>query len=116
MDALSDALKVMRLTGGLFLHAELCAPWCVTSKIQPKLCARHLGDDAQIIPYHFVLEGRMRVRTDDGVEFEVASGESVLLPRNDRHLLGSDVTLPATASEKVVQVPADGGLASIVLG
>jgi AraC-like DNA-binding protein len=115
MDALSDALKVMRLTGGLFLHAELCAPWCVSSKIRPRMCASHLGDDAQIIPYHFVLEGRMCVRTEDGVEFEVASGESVLLPRNDWHLLGSDVKLPAVASEEVVEVPADGGLASIML-
>lgn len=115
MDALSDALKIMRLGGGLFLHAELCAPWCVSSKIQPRICARHLGDDAQIIPYHFVVEGRMRVRTDDGVEFEVASGESVLFPRNDRHLLGSDLTLPAVASEDVVQLSPDGGLAAIVL-
>jgi hypothetical protein len=29
MDALSDVLRVVRLKGGVFLHAEFTAPWCV---------------------------------------------------------------------------------------
>ena len=29
MDALSDVLRVAHLTGGVFLHAEFFAPWCI---------------------------------------------------------------------------------------
>ena len=29
MDALSDVLRVANLTGGVFLHAEFRAPWCI---------------------------------------------------------------------------------------
>ena len=93
-----------------------CAPrGACPGRFRPKMCSSYLGDNAQIIPYRFVLEGRMCVRTEDGVQFEVGSGELVLLPRNDRHLLGSDVTLPAVASEEVIEVPKGGGLASITL-
>ncbi len=31
MDALSDALRVLRLTGAVFIDAEFTAPWCVVS-------------------------------------------------------------------------------------
>jgi len=32
VDALSDALRVLRLTGAIFLDAEFTAPWCVLSE------------------------------------------------------------------------------------
>src|SRR5688572_21253194 len=32
MDALSDVLRVLRLTGAVFLDAEFTAPWCVVSE------------------------------------------------------------------------------------
>ena len=116
MDALSDVLRIMRLKGGVFLHASFFAPWCLSVKVLPESCAPFLGDTACIIPYHFVLQGRMRVRMHDGFEFDIESGESVVFPRNDLHLLASDLSLTPVRSEDVVQRPADGGLASIVLG
>jgi hypothetical protein len=33
MDALSDVLKVAHLTGGVFLHAEFFAPWCIATRV-----------------------------------------------------------------------------------
>src|SRR3974377_174212 len=36
MDALSDLLRVVRLKGGVFLHAEFTAPWCIFSQITPE--------------------------------------------------------------------------------
>ena len=36
MDALSDVLRFLRLTGGVFLDAEFSAPWCVISQIRPE--------------------------------------------------------------------------------
>lgn len=116
MDALSDVLRVMRLKGGVFLHGDYFGPWCLSVHVMPENCAAFLGETAHVIPYHFVLEGRMRVRVEDGSELDLEAGESVLFPRNDPHLLGSDLTLPPIPGEAVVQPPTDGGLATINLG
>jgi AraC-like DNA-binding protein len=116
MDALSDVLRVMRLKGGVFLHGDYFEPWCLSVHVKPENCAPYFGDTVHVIPYHFVLEGGMRVRMEDGVELALEAGESVLFPRNDPHLLGSDTNLPAIPGELVVQPPLNGGLATITLG
>lgn len=106
----------MRLKGGVFLHGELSAPWCLSSKVEPRSCAPHLGETAHIIPYHFVVEGRMRVRPPDGPAFELGPGESVMFPHNDLHVMGSDIGLPPVDSSDVVRWPVAGELATIVFG
>jgi AraC-like DNA-binding protein len=116
MDALSDVLRVMRLKGGVFLHGQFCDPWCITVKVEPESCSPYLGETAHVIPYHFVLEGRMRVGMEDGNEFELTAGESVMFPRNDAHLLGSDLTRRAVPSRDFVQRPIEGGLYSMIVG
>lgn len=115
MDVLSDVLRVMRLKGGVFVRGEFSAPWCLASRVSPQNCSPYLGETAHVIPYHFVLEGRMRVRVADGVEFELEPGESVMFPRNDPHLLGSDLDRPPVNGDDVVRRPVEGGLPSIVL-
>lgn len=116
MDALSDVLRTMRMRGGVFLHGEFHDPWCLSVKIGASDCAPYLSDTAHIIPYHFVLDGEMAVLTTDGHELRLGQGDSVLFPRNDPHLLGSDLTRPPVPGDAVVQPPSDGGLARIVLG
>ena len=61
MDALSDVLRITRLKGGVFLHAELTDPWSLSVEIKPESCAPFLGEKADVIPYHYVLEGQLRV-------------------------------------------------------
>lgn len=41
MDALSDVLRFVRLTGGVFLEAEFTAPWCVHSHVEPEYYGRY---------------------------------------------------------------------------
>jgi AraC family transcriptional regulator, alkane utilization regulator len=52
MDALSDVLRVAQLSGGVFLHAEFTAPWCVATRVTSQLCAPFLGPTAHLVPYH----------------------------------------------------------------
>src|SRR5215831_11178626 len=103
MDALSDVLRVVHLTGGVFLHAEFFAPWCIVARVAPEHCAPLLGPASHLILYHYVVEGELHVRVEDEEAFVLRPGEVVLFPRNDLHLLGSDsahgnpviATLPA---------------------
>jgi hypothetical protein len=115
MDALSDVLRVAHLTGGVFLHADFFAPWCMAARVAPEHCAPALGPASHLILYHYVVEGELRIRVDgeDGEELVLGAGDVVLLPRNDLHLVGSDLTLPPVAGINIIQPPKDGGLFSI---
>jgi len=115
MDALSDVLRIMRLKGGVFLHGEFCHPWCISVKVSPQSCSRWLGDTSHVIPYHYVLEGRMRVRMADGLEIALEAGDSVMFPRNDQHLLGTDLTRAPVQSRDYVARPMEGGLLEMKL-
>lgn len=59
MDPLSDVLRAVRLTGGVFLDAQFTAPWCVTAQLAPEDCKPFLTSPAQLIAYHFVIEGSL---------------------------------------------------------
>ena len=66
MDALSDVLRVANLTGGVFLHAEFYAPWCLAARVGPEHCAPFLGPTPHLIPYHYVVEGELHIRVEGG--------------------------------------------------
>ncbi|HEY7662153.1 MAG TPA: AraC family transcriptional regulator [Xanthobacteraceae bacterium] len=115
MDALSDVLRVAQLTGGVFLHAEFFAPWCIATRISPEHCAPALGPASHLMIFHYIVEGDLRIRIagedDDGLM--MGAGEVVLLPRNDLHWMGSDLSLPPVPGSEIIQPPRNGGLFSI---
>ena len=115
MDALSDVLRVAHLTGGVFLHAEFSAPWCIAARVAPEHCAPALGPASHLMIFHYVVGGELHIRVDgeDGEGIKIGAGELVLLPRNDLHLMGSDLNLPPVAGSDIIQPPQDGGLFSI---
>jgi len=43
MDALSDVLRVARLTGGVFLRADFFAPWCIAARIPREIAGLPSG-------------------------------------------------------------------------
>jgi AraC family transcriptional regulator, alkane utilization regulator len=116
MDALSDVLKIANLTGGVFLRSEFTAPWCVSSYLAPEMARSLFGDVSHVMPFHFVVEGNLSIRLDGEPARHLSGGDLVLIPRNDRHLLGSDLDAPAVPAQDIVQPCADGGLMSIQYG
>jgi AraC-like DNA-binding protein len=114
MDALSDVLRVANLTGGVFLHAEFFAPWCIAARLSPEHCAPAIGPASHLIIYHYVVEGDVLIRVEGAEETLVLrAGELVLLPRNDLHLMGSDLSLSPVAGSDVIHPPNGSGLYSI---
>lgn len=114
MDALSDVLRVAHLTGGVFLRAEFFAPWCIMSRLTPEHCSPVLGPASHMMIFHYVAEGDLHIQIEgEREEGLIETGEVVLLPRNDVHLMGSDLSLPAVPGKQVIRPPRDGGLFSI---
>ncbi len=116
MDALSDVLRVTRLSGGVFLEAEFTAPWCISGRISPDDCKPFLAAPRHVIASHFVAAGRMQLRAEGGATADVRAGEIVLLPHNDLHYLGSELNSTPMPAREIMQPPRNGGLARIVYG
>lgn len=116
MDALSDVLRVIRLSGGVFLESEFSAPWCVSGKILAEDCMAFQVAPRHVIASHFVAAGRMQLRVADGEAIEVREGEMVLIPHNDTHRFGSELTVASITAREIIQPPAVGDIARLKYG
>jgi AraC-like DNA-binding protein len=116
MDALSDLLRVLRFSGGVFLDAKFRAPWCMDSQVTPEECAGVAQPGASLIGFHYVLDGGLHVRLGDGEARACAPGDFILVCRNDVHRVGSDLGLPPIASDSVMVKDAEHDLARIDFG
>lgn len=109
MDALSDVLRTIRLSGGAFLQAEFTAPWCISSSVEPQDCAPFLLEPKEIILYHFVVDGSLLVQVPGTAAVTAAAGQVIILPRNEEHRLGSRLDLPLVRGvDLVTRSPSDG--------
>jgi AraC-like DNA-binding protein len=116
MDPLSDVLRSVRLTGGVFLDARFTAPWCVSSKMTAEDCRPFLMTPAQVIGYHVVVDGGLLVSVEGEPAIEVVAGEIILIPRNEVHTLASAHGLNPVNAHDLIQPSTEGGLARISHG
>jgi AraC-like DNA-binding protein len=116
LDPFSDVLRVIRLAGGVFLEAELTAPWCISGKLSSDDCRPFLVTPRHVIASHFVVAGHMQLRIDGGDAIDVRASELVLLPHNDAHTFGSDLNAAVMPARQIIQPPAAGGISRISYG
>ena len=116
MDALTDLLRVVRFSGGLFLESNFREPWCVRSHIVPEDCRPGVKADSGLVAFHYVLDGRMQVRVGNEEPRLAAPGNIILLCRNDPHLLGSDVTMPPVDARPLIRKAEEDVLARLDFG
>jgi AraC-like DNA-binding protein len=116
MDALSDVLRVVGLTGGIFLDARFTAPWCILGQVGPENCAPYMAPPAHLVCFHFVVEGRCFIEVTGAECAQVEQGEVVLLPRNELHRLGSDLKARAISAADIIQPPEGVGVPRILHG
>ncbi|BCS31711.1 AraC family transcriptional regulator [Luteitalea sp. TBR-22] len=88
MDALSELLRVVKLTGAMFFHARCGVPWGVSSP-PSEVFGRHVGSpSSHIIEFHLLSEGRGYVRVGEE-SMPLSAGDVILMPHGDPHYLGS---------------------------
>ena len=83
MDALSDLLRVVRFSGGLFLESNWRAPWCVRSQVDAEVCGSRIQADGGLVAFHYVLDGRVQVRVGSEPPRLAEPGQIILVSRND---------------------------------
>ena len=109
-------LRVIRLAGGVFLEAELSAPWCISGKVSSDDCRPFLVTPRHVIASHFVAAGQMQLRIDGGATIDVRASELVLLPHNDAHVFGSDLNAAVMPARQIIRPPPGGGITRIKYG
>ena len=93
MDALSEILRAIHLSGTAFIDAELAAPWAIQTPT-PSEISRCLSRGAgRILPYHLIVEGSCIVRVGDGPVVNLRAHEVACFPQGDVHVLASEAGL-----------------------
>ena len=94
-DPLSEALRSVRLSGAIFLDAELSAPWGFASP--PTSASAHLVAPSaeHMILFHLLVEGEATARIRGHGSVSLEPGDIAVLPQGDAHELwnGRDAKL-----------------------
>ena len=104
MDALSDVLRIVRLTGAVFMDAEFTEPWCIGEPSGVEVCIEHMPHAQHVVIYHLVAEGRCEVSLPGADALSARAGDLIVIPGGEAHSLGSDLSRrPVPGGPLVVQ-------------
>jgi len=116
VDAFSDVLNVVSLTGGVFLNAEFTAPWCVVTPPRSAMTAALAPAAGSLVLYHFVVEGGCWIAVDGHPPARVEAGQLVMIPGGDSHLLGSALEIAPVQIGSILRPPAPGEVVRLAHG
>ncbi len=116
MNSFPDVLRSLQISGGVFLEAEFSAPWCVSARVGPEDCGPYGAVPKSLIAFHYVLGGELKVAVSGQAPLTAEKGDIIILPRNDYHILGSDLGIMPVSAEKLIESHAAGDLARIRYG
>ncbi|ABS26258.1 AraC family transcriptional regulator [Anaeromyxobacter sp. Fw109-5] len=89
LDVLSDALRVVRASGALLLRGEFTGSWAVATPDSSAIARIVCPGGARLAIMHLLAEGDCWIALPGRERVRLATGELVLFPRGDAHLLGS---------------------------
>lgn len=104
-DALSDVLRVIRLSGGMFFRVELTAPFAVVAMEHEDLRQAFGAGADHVLPFHMVTEGTLWFDVDGEGPVELHPHDIIVLPRGSTHVLtdrpGRSASRVGTLQDKV---------------
>jgi AraC-like DNA-binding protein len=107
MDALSDVLRAVRLSGAFFFDVHACAPWCAeTPSGKTVVNAMFPGSD-HLISYHLLMEGSCWATLEDQEPIKLSAGDIIVLPHGDTHVLATTPGMRKTPEMSMYRMPAD---------
>ena len=89
MDALSETLRVVRLTGAIFINARFTAPWCYRSPSADSAAPVLEPGAERVVIFHLITEGDCFVDLGDGSPVRLTAGDVVVFPQGHAHLMTS---------------------------
>jgi len=116
MDALSEALTAVRMTGAIFFDAICTAPWGFAVPPMEQAAPKLSPGTERLVGYHLVAEGRAIVRLYDGTEIPIAAGDVVIFPHGDPHTVANGAPKTLIDSGKSIRSSLAGELSTLRIG
>jgi AraC-like DNA-binding protein len=88
MDALSELLRAVKLSGAMFYKSRCTAPWCLAAPPSRAFLPYVAVNATHIIEFHHISEGRAYVRVGEETT-PLAAGDVVMMPHGDAHFMGN---------------------------
>ncbi|HVY93957.1 MAG TPA: AraC family transcriptional regulator [Bryobacteraceae bacterium] len=102
MDAFSEILSGVKLSGALFFSAEFSAPWCFASPASKTLAPMLAPGAPHLVIYHLVIDGAAFVQLPEGQPIALSAGDIVVLPHGDPHVMTSAPGVAATSLNSAI--------------
>jgi AraC-like DNA-binding protein len=117
MDALSDVLGAVRLTGAVFFDVHAAEPWVAQTPPGAAIVHRIFPHADHLIPYHAIVGGSCWVTVLGEEPMHVAAGDVVMFPHGHAHVLSSDPGMRSKPDLKLYRRPDESHLPfSLTLG
>ena len=91
MDALSEALSAVHMTGAIFYHAECRAPWGFAVPATQQVAHILAPGTERLVTYHLVVEGQAIVRFEGREDVLIEAGDVIIIPHGDAHTVSDGV-------------------------
>jgi AraC-like DNA-binding protein len=105
VDALSEILRMVHLSGAIFVHGRYAAPWRFQSPCTA-LSARWLEICAErVVIFHLITEGECTVEVEGMPPLHARAGDVVMLMHGQAHRVASDPGLGSEQGANVKKLP-----------
>lgn len=112
MDALSEAMRAVRVTGALFFNGEFAAPWRFATPAQDQIGPKISPDSERLVLFHLVTDGHASARAAGHDEVSLAPGDIVVFPHGDAHEMWHGRTSKVFPGTRLLPKLAKGELAA----
>ena len=85
MDALSEALSSVRITGAIFVDAICAAPWGFSVPAMERVAHLLAPGTEHLVGYHLVTEGTALIGLEGAADLPIEPGDIVIFPHGDPH-------------------------------
>lgn len=110
MDALSDVLRAVRLTGAVFFDVHASESWVAETPPGPSIVGRIFPGADHLIPYHVVTTGDCWAGLIDEQPIHLSPGDVVVFPHGDAHVVSSQPGMRSVPDMTLYRRPSAGQL------
>jgi AraC-like DNA-binding protein len=112
MDALSDVLRAVRLSGAFFFDVQARAPWVAETPLGKSVVDAMFPGSDHLISYHAIIEGDCWCTLEGEEPLKLSAGDIIVLPHGDTHVLATEPGMRQAPNMSMYRRPDDGRLPS----
>lgn len=110
MDALSDVLRAVRLSGAFFFDVHARAPWVAETPLGRSVVDAMFPGSDHLISYHLLMEGSCWVELEGEQPIKLQAGDIIVLPHGDTHVLCTEIGMRKSPQMSLYRRPESGGV------